>query len=42
MVDFGGPAIDWDSKSRKEKEMYEEAGYFIQQQMNGLAADAKK
>lgn len=42
MVDFGGPAIDWDSKSRKEKEMYEEAGYFIQQQMNGLVADAKK
>ena len=37
MVDFGGPTIDWDSKSRKEKEMYEEAGYFIQQQMSGLA-----
>ena len=37
MVDFGGPIINWDSKSRKEKEMYEEAGYFIQQQMSGLA-----
>ena len=37
MVDFGGPTIDWNSKSRKEKEMYEEAGYFIQQQMSGLA-----
>ena len=42
MVDFGGPTIDWNSKSRKEKEMYEEAGYFIQQQMSGLAIEPKK
>ena len=42
MVDFGGPTINWDSKSRKEKEMYEEAGYFIQQQMSGLATKPKE
>lgn len=42
MVDFGGPVIDWNSKSRKEKEMYEEAAYFIQQQMNGLAINNEK
>lgn len=35
MIDVGG-TIDLDSKSKKDKEMYQEAAYFIQQQMAGL------
>ena len=31
-----GDTIDLDSKSKKDKEMYQEAAYFIQQQMAGL------
>lgn len=37
-VQYGGDPVDLDSKSEKEKEMYGEAAYFIQQQMSGLAS----
>lgn len=37
MLNVGGDTpLDLDSKSKKEKEMYQEAAYFIQQQMAGL------
>ena len=35
-VTYGGDKIDVDSLPRKEREMYGEAAYFIQQQMSGL------
>jgi hypothetical protein len=35
-----GDTIDFDSMSRKDKEMYQEAAYFIQQQMAGLPTKA--
>ena len=36
MIDVGGEALPFDSMSQKDKEMYQEAAYFIQQQMAGL------
>ena len=43
-VQYGNDPIDIASKSKKQKEMYGEAAYFIQQQMQGLASQdiAKK
>jgi hypothetical protein len=35
MIDVGD-TIDLDSMGRKDKEMYQEAAYFIQQQMAGM------
>ena len=35
-VQYNNGQIDLESKSKKEREMYGEAAYFIQQQMNGL------
>lgn len=40
MVEYGGSPIDLDSKSKKEREMYGEAAYFIQQQMSQIAPKA--
>ena len=36
MIDVGGGALPFDTMSEKDKEMYQEAAYFIQQQMQGL------
>ena len=36
MIDVGGDALPFDTMSEKDKEMYQEAAYFIQQQMQGL------
>ena len=36
MIDVGGDALPFDTMSQKDKEMYQEAAYFIQQQMAGL------
>ena len=38
MVDVGGDTIDLNSMNKKDKEMYQEAAYFIQQQMASLAS----
>lgn len=40
MVEYGGSPIDLDSKSKKEREMYGEAAYFIQQQMSQITPKA--
>lgn len=42
VVNVSGDPIDLDSKSKKEKEMYQEAAYFIQQQMAGLPTKANE
>lgn len=36
VIDVNGQDIDLDSMDRKDREMYQEAAYFIQQQMAGL------
>jgi len=36
MIDIAGEDIPFDTMSKKDKEMYQEAAYFIQQQMAGL------
>ena len=41
IIDVNG-AIDFDSKDKKDKEMYQEAAYFIQQQMSGLPTKQSK
>lgn len=40
MIDVNGSPIPFDSMSKKDKEMYQEAAYFIQQQMAGLPTKA--
>ena len=40
VIDAGGEPIDFDSKDKKDREMYYEAAYFIQQQMSKLPTKA--
>ena len=40
MIDVNGSPIPFDSMPKKDKEMYQEAAYFIQQQMAGLPTKA--
>lgn len=42
MINVGGDNIDFDSMKKRDREMYQEAAYFIQQQMNGLANNKKE
>lgn len=42
MIDVGGDALPFDTMSKKDKEMYQEAAYFIQQQMQGLPTKASE
>jgi hypothetical protein len=40
MIDVGGDALPFDSMDKKDREMYQEAAYFIQQQMSGIPTKA--
>lgn len=40
MIDVGGDVLPFDTMDKKDKEMYQEAAYFIQQQMAGLPTKA--
>lgn len=42
VIDVNGQDIDLDSMDRKDREMYQEAAYFIQQQMAGLPTKASE
>ena len=42
VVNFGGEDLDLSTKDKKDQEMYQEAAYFIQQQMAGLPTKASQ
>ncbi len=42
MIDVNGNDLNLDSKDRKDREMYQEAAYFIQQQMASLPTEENK
>ena len=42
MIDVGGDALPFDTMDKKDREMYQEAAYFIQQQMAGLPTKASQ